>query len=114
LSVLLSGCAHMGSAAKSPETPVRPVTEEIQGVKITDPYLWLEDAANPEAQKWTERQASHARSALDRLPHLGEIASKLEEWNVPVQRARDGVVIGTSSRSRRAAVSRYSLSVRSS
>lgn len=32
------------------------VIEEINGIKITDPYRWLEDSENPEVKTWIEEQ----------------------------------------------------------
>jgi len=75
-----------------PDTPKRPVVEEIQGVQITDNYRWLEDASSPEVKAWTEAQNKVARAYLDKLPVLEPIKSKLQEWNSfhsPIYRSLD-------------------------
>lgn len=51
-----------------PPTKAEPVTETIHGVKITDPYRWLEDQNSPQTRQWLEAQEKYARSYLDALP----------------------------------------------
>ena len=53
--------------AGPPAAPIRPVIEELFGVKVTDPYRWME--AEPQEWKdWTLAQAAYARGVLDRIP----------------------------------------------
>ena len=72
-------CACAFSAAKLTPPPSRTdnVTETLHGVKITDPYRWLEDQNSPETRAWIDAQAKFARSYLDPLPGRDEIRSKL-------------------------------------
>ena len=62
------------SVAAPPETEARPVTDELHGVQIVDPYRWLEgDNADPERMgkmtdevaAWTDAQNVYTRSVLD-------------------------------------------------
>jgi prolyl oligopeptidase len=58
-AVLLASFAFAADAPKvksSPATRCDNVTETIQGVKITDPYRWLEDQNSPETRKWINEQ----------------------------------------------------------
>ena len=55
------------SPAGPPVAPVRPVTEDLFGVKVTDPYRWME-AEPPEWKDYTLAQAAYARGVLDRIP----------------------------------------------
>jgi prolyl oligopeptidase len=66
---------------EAPATPLRPVTETYQGVKVTDPYRWLENSTDSEVQKWTEAQAQYAKDFLEHLPNRGKIKAKLQKWN---------------------------------
>src|SRR5438034_1314211 len=56
--------------AAGPSVPTRkePIVETIHGVAVADPYRWLEDAAAPEVQRWTEQQNALTRKALDAFP----------------------------------------------
>src|SRR6516162_8978405 len=57
-------------AAKNPappKTPKKPVTDVYHGVKVTDPYRWLEDAKDPAVRKWTAAQNRYTRAYFKRL-----------------------------------------------
>jgi len=62
-----------------PKSEPRPLTEEIHGTKITDPYRWLEDGNSAETQKWVAEEMAYTRSVLDPLPGRGEIRKRLTE-----------------------------------
>lgn len=69
-------------ASNSPGLPVAkqaPVTDDVQGHKITDPYRWLEDAKSPETQKWVEEELQYTRSLLDPLPGREQLHKRLME-----------------------------------
>src|ERR1700683_683066 len=51
-----------------PPTRTVDASEVRFGVKIDDPYRWLEDGKSPEVQKWLAAQNKLARSYLDSLP----------------------------------------------
>ncbi len=60
-----------------PATRVDSVVEEIHGVRVADPYRWLEGddsdpqhmgKVTPEVAKWTDEQNAYTRSVLDHLP----------------------------------------------
>ena len=42
------------SASAPPPTQQRPVTDEYFGIKVVDPYRWLENWDDPEVRAWTE------------------------------------------------------------
>src|SRR4051794_11461277 len=72
-------CVCLWSASKNASPPTRTdnVTETLHGVKITDPYRWLEDQKSPETRAWIEAQTRFARSYLDALPGRADICAKL-------------------------------------
>jgi prolyl oligopeptidase len=55
-------------AADYPQTPKKPVIENVHGIEITDPYRWLEDQESPETRAWLEAQVRHTRSILATYP----------------------------------------------
>ncbi len=86
--VQLTLCAVSGLAlAGPPESPTHPVTDTLHGVKVTDPYRWLEgDNTNPdqmgkmndEVAKWTDAQNAYTRSVLDTLPGRKDLEKRME------------------------------------
>ena len=64
---------------KPPETPQKPVEDVVHGVKITDPYRWLEDSESPETQKYVLDQLAYTRRVLDRVPGRDKMRARLSE-----------------------------------
>ena len=48
-----------------PPTPARPVVEDVHGVRLTDPYRWLENGKDPEVETWTRAQHQATLAWLD-------------------------------------------------
>jgi prolyl oligopeptidase len=67
------------SIPQPPATPKRPVTEEYQGVKVTDDYRWLENWDDPEVKQWSAAQNARSREYLDHLPARPAIQQMLKQ-----------------------------------
>ena len=88
VSILMTACSKepYKTAARPPATPVKPITEVLHGVEITDPYRWLEGdngntaeqgAVTPEVAAWTDAQNAYTRAVLDQMPGRAEIEARL-------------------------------------
>jgi putative membrane-bound dehydrogenase-like protein len=62
-----------------PETKVETVEEVLHGVKIADPYRWLEDQRSPATRTWIERQNRHTEEALRSFAGRDGIVRRLGE-----------------------------------
>jgi prolyl oligopeptidase len=62
-----------------PRTAVEPVTEFLHGVKVVDPYRWLEDQDSRRTRDWIREQTAHTRAYLDGIPGRAEIRRRVEE-----------------------------------
>jgi prolyl oligopeptidase len=73
-------CAALVFAAKfmPPPTKSEPVTETLHGVKITDPYRWLEDQNSPATRQWLESEEKSARAYLDALAGRAQMQKEFE------------------------------------
>jgi prolyl oligopeptidase len=69
--LLLAGGAWAQRPAYPP-TPRDALVETIHGVRVSDPYRWLENADDPRLPAWTEQQNALTRSYLDRFPAAHE------------------------------------------
>ena len=60
-----------------PATRVEVVSETLHGVKVDDPYRWLEKADESEVKAWTDKQNAHMRQVLDAVPGRKWIEQRL-------------------------------------
>ena len=85
LLALLAGCASdfpMQTKLIYPETAVTNVVEDYHGVKVADPYRWLEDDNSPETKAWVEAQNKVTSGYLHSLPGRDAIKQRLTQlWN---------------------------------
>jgi prolyl oligopeptidase len=83
LSIFAAVAVADDASVKSPTTPPvaaqKPVEDDVQGHKITDPYRWLEDAGSPETQRWVSEELAYTRSVLDPLPGRDQLHKRLAE-----------------------------------
>ncbi len=61
-----------------PETPVRPLMDDYHGIKVADPYRWLEDQKDPAVRDWTDAQNQLTQAVLGTLPHRAVFLEKLK------------------------------------
>jgi prolyl oligopeptidase len=62
-----------------PPTRMDNVVETLHGIKVTDPYRWLEDAENPEVKEWVAKQNALSESVLAKLPGRDKIRARLSQ-----------------------------------
>ena len=59
-----------------PPTRTVDASDTYFGVKVPDPYRWLEDGKSPEVQTWLASQNKLARRYLDALPGRSALAQR--------------------------------------
>src|SRR5688572_26675603 len=85
-AVLLAGCVAQKQTATMaftyPETRKVAHVDELHGVKVADPYRWLEDDYAPETKGWIEAQNKVTFGYLEQIPQRERIKERLTElWN---------------------------------
>jgi prolyl oligopeptidase len=88
VTMMVPGAAIADNAATAdataqlayPQTKKQDVVEEQFGVKVADPYRWLEDdvRVNPEVAKWVEAQNAVSLPYLDSLPGKDVLAARMK------------------------------------
>ena len=73
------GCAGRESFPPPPATEVKPVTDVVHGVEITDNYRWLEDQQSPETRAWIDAQNAYTDEVLGGVPGRDETRARLEK-----------------------------------
>lgn len=70
------------SKLKYPEARRADQIDDYHGVKVHDPYRWLEQTNSEESRKWIEDQNALTRSYLESIPQRKQIRDRLTEiWN---------------------------------
>jgi prolyl oligopeptidase len=75
----LAAFAQSPGIPSPPDTPKRPVTDEYQGVKVTDDYRWLENWENPAVKQWSAAENARTRDYLDHLSSRPAIKQRLQQ-----------------------------------
>src|SRR5258708_18262845 len=85
LGLFFAGLALITGANSSkldPATPpvaaVREVTDEYFGVKVADPYRYMEDLANPEVAAWFKGQNDYTRAVLGQIPGRTALMTRIK------------------------------------
>lgn len=80
IAALHAGCHRLGTAHRTvyPQTRKDSVVDVYHGIKVADPYRWLEDADSDEVQTWVARQNELTERFLARTGMRQQIRSRLE------------------------------------
>ena len=67
---------------KYPTTKKVEHTDEYFGIKVQDPYRWLEDDLAADTKDWVQREVAFTNDYLAKIPFREEIRGQLQEiWN---------------------------------
>jgi prolyl oligopeptidase len=61
-----------------PPSPIRPVTDEYWGIKVTDNYRWLENPADPEVRTWIAAENKFGFGTIDTCSDHDSIMNELK------------------------------------
>src|SRR3954464_11528999 len=84
--------AHGITLPPPPPTAAKPVTDEVSGHSLTDPYRWLEDQDSPETRAWIDSQMRYTQQYLSQVKIRPEIVKRLTELEhvetvgIPIER----------------------------
>ncbi|RZJ69071.1 prolyl oligopeptidase family serine peptidase [Flavobacterium sp.] len=65
------------SQYKYPQTKTVTASDTYFGVKVNDPYRWLEDVKNDEVSAWLKNQDAYTESVLNKIPNQDKIVKEL-------------------------------------
>jgi prolyl oligopeptidase len=79
-AMALTAAAPASEAIEYPPTLVKPVSDTLHGVEITDKYRWLERNDWWAVKLWSKRQNHLTRQLLDSFPERQRIVERLEHF----------------------------------
>jgi prolyl oligopeptidase len=82
-----------GLAQGPPVAPIRNVTDTYFGVRVDDPYRYLENANDPDVTAWMKSQSDYTRRVLDRIPGRAALLSRINDITVDAASAQGGANI---------------------
>ena len=94
-TLALAGVTSMAAqdgARRPPETRKDDVVDDYHGVKVADPYRWLEDQNSPETREWIDKENAYTQAVLGALPGRAVIEKnvallmKIDAFGVPTER----------------------------
>src|SRR5574337_2232651 len=71
--------APVGVGTPPPEAPIKPVTETIHGVKVTDNYRYMEKL-DPATIDWMKAEGAHTRKVLDAIAPLAALQKRVSAF----------------------------------
>jgi len=74
-----AGLPALGQSAGPPVARVDPVTEDLFGTKVTDPYRWME-SKSPEWLAYTKAEGAYAAAVLARIPGRDELSTAVSNY----------------------------------
>ena len=77
LAVQSSG--ETAAPTSAPIAPVRTVTDDYFGVKVSDPYRYMENTQDPLVAKWFHDQNAYTRTVLSSIPGRGGLLARIKQ-----------------------------------
>ncbi len=72
------------SQIQYPKTKKIEHTDEYFGVKVDDPFSWLEDDNSKETAEWVKQENTVTESYMSKIPFREQVRSRLKQlWNFP-------------------------------
>src|SRR6185437_10139398 len=83
LSCLICVEAQTGNTLSAPPqsppvAPVKPVIDDYHGIKVSDPYRYMEKLDDPVVQSWFKGQNDYARGLLSSIPGRENLLARIE------------------------------------
>jgi prolyl oligopeptidase len=76
---------------RPPVARVQPVEDDYFGVKVADPYRYMEHLYNPEVAKWMKSQDDYTRRVLGDVFGRAELLSRIEQLDKSVPARVGGI-----------------------
>jgi prolyl oligopeptidase len=75
-----AGLAFAQGADGPPKPRRQPVTDDVFGTRVTDPYRWMENTKDPDFLPYLKAQGAYAQRVLGAIPGRPELASAIARY----------------------------------
>jgi len=80
----LIAVVFLSAQIKYPVAKQDSVVDDYNGVRVADPYRWLEDDNSPQTKAWVQEENKVTFDYLSKIPFRDKIKKRIEEmWNYP-------------------------------
>ena len=80
----LIAVVFLSGQIKYPVAKKDSVVDDYSGVRVADPYRWLEDDNSAETKAWVQEENRVTFDYLSKIPFRDKIKKRIEEiWNYP-------------------------------
>ncbi len=69
----------VGIPAAPPAAPVKVVTDDYYGIKVVDPYRYMEDLKDPQVEAWFKAQNDYTRGLLAKIPGRQALLARIKQ-----------------------------------
>jgi len=90
--VTASASAWAATVAQPPPTPREDYVDTYYGIRVADPYHWLENGSDPKVHAWGMAQDKRTRDFLDGLPLRAKIHARVMDLVSQTSPAYSGLV----------------------
>lgn len=85
LTSSLNAQVQNSNAPKAPPiAPTKPVINDYHGIKVSDPYRYMENLNDPAVQSWFKGQDEYTRSVLSTIPGRDRLLARIQELDQTV------------------------------
>ena len=78
LALVTGADSDKADPSAPPAATIRVVTDEYFGVKVADPYRYMEDLTNAEVSAWFKGQNDYTRAVLGRIPGRAALLARIK------------------------------------
>jgi prolyl oligopeptidase len=89
-----AGLAFAQGADGPPKPRRQPVTDDVFGTRVTDPYRWMENTKDPDFLPYLKAQGAYAQRVLGAIPGRPELASAIARYTGGLTAVTDPQVAG--------------------
>ena len=84
VSLAFCAAASLSQQLDYPQTRKGDQVDDYHGIKVADPYRWLEDDNSAETAKWVEAENKVTFGYLEKIPYRAQVKQRLEQlYNYP-------------------------------